>query len=88
MTATRYHSLIVSENDLPADLEVTAHTREKDGTRVIMGLRHRRFPVEGCNSIPRAFSLPTARTGREFSKAVVFSRLQLETGSSHFNCPQ
>jgi len=54
MTATRYHSLIVAENDLPADLEVTAHTREKDGTRVIMGLRHRRFPVEGVQFHPES----------------------------------
>ena len=32
MTATRYHSLIVSENSLPAELEVSAHTVESDGT--------------------------------------------------------
>ena len=38
MTATRYHSLIVSEDDLPAELEVSAHTVESDGTRVIMGI--------------------------------------------------
>src|SRR5947209_13787173 len=43
MTATRYHSLIVSENGLPPELEVSAHTVESDGTRVIMGLRHRQF---------------------------------------------
>ena len=43
MTATRYHSLIVSDRDLPAELEVSAHTTEADGTRVIMGLRHRKF---------------------------------------------
>jgi anthranilate synthase/aminodeoxychorismate synthase-like glutamine amidotransferase len=54
MTATRYHSLIVAEKDLPADLEVTAHTVEKDGTRVIMGLRHRRFPVEGVQFHPES----------------------------------
>jgi len=54
MTATRYHSLIVAEEDLPADLEVTAHTLEKDGTRVIMGLRHRRFPVEGVQFHPES----------------------------------
>src|SRR5215472_3134483 len=47
MTATRYHSLIVAEDGLPAELEVSAWTRNSDGTRVIMGLRHRKFPVEG-----------------------------------------
>ena len=54
MIATRYHSLVVAEEDLPADLEVTAHTLEKDGTRVIMGLRHRRFPVEGVQFHPES----------------------------------
>jgi anthranilate synthase/aminodeoxychorismate synthase-like glutamine amidotransferase len=54
MTATRYHSLIVSENNLPAELEVSAHTVESDGTRVIMGLRHRKFPVEGVQFHPES----------------------------------
>ena len=54
MTATRYHSLIVEENHLPADLEVSAWTREPDGTRVIMGLRHRKFPVEGVQFHPES----------------------------------
>src|SRR5436853_3229764 len=40
MPATRYHSLIVSEEGLPRELEISAETRENDGTRVIMGLRH------------------------------------------------
>src|SRR5438445_8079414 len=47
ITATRYHSLIVEEKGLPADLEVSASTIENDGSRTIMGLRHRRFRVEG-----------------------------------------
>ena len=54
MTATRYHSLIVSDHDLPAELEVSAHTTEADGTRVIMGLRHRKFPVEGVQFHPES----------------------------------
>jgi anthranilate synthase/aminodeoxychorismate synthase-like glutamine amidotransferase len=54
MTATRYHSLIVAEDGLPADLEVSAQTVERDGTRVIMGLRHRRFPVEGVQFHPES----------------------------------
>ncbi len=54
MTATRYHSLIVSENDLPADLEVSAWTHDKDGTRVIMGLRHRTAKVEGVQFHPES----------------------------------
>ena len=54
MTATRYHSLIVREEDLPRDLEVSAWTRDQDGTRVIMGLRHRKFPVEGVQFHPES----------------------------------
>jgi anthranilate synthase/aminodeoxychorismate synthase-like glutamine amidotransferase len=54
MTATRYHSLIVSDDGLPPELEVSAHTIEQDGTKVIMGLRHRRFPVEGVQFHPES----------------------------------
>jgi anthranilate synthase/aminodeoxychorismate synthase-like glutamine amidotransferase len=54
MTATRYHSLIVSDDHLPAELEVSAHTIEDDGTRVIMGLRHKKFPVEGVQFHPES----------------------------------
>jgi anthranilate synthase/aminodeoxychorismate synthase-like glutamine amidotransferase len=54
MTATRHHSLIVAENNLPKDLEVSAWTSDKDGTRVIMGLRHRKFAVEGVQFHPES----------------------------------
>ena len=54
MTATRYHSLIVEEKSLPAELEVSAWTTEKDGTRTIMGLRHRHCAVEGVQFHPES----------------------------------
>ncbi len=54
MVATRYHSLIVEEKGLPEDLEVSAWTTEKDGSRTIMGLRHKRFPVEGVQFHPES----------------------------------
>jgi anthranilate synthase/aminodeoxychorismate synthase-like glutamine amidotransferase len=54
MTATRYHSLIVEEKDLPAELEVSAWTSDKDGTRVIMGLRHKSLGVEGVQFHPES----------------------------------
>ncbi|MFN7984051.1 MAG: aminodeoxychorismate/anthranilate synthase component II [Vicinamibacterales bacterium] len=49
--ASRYHSLIVAEDDLPADLEVTARTQSD---RVIMGLRHRSLPVHGVQFHPES----------------------------------
>jgi para-aminobenzoate synthetase component 2 len=48
--ATRYHSLIVEKNSLPDSLEVSATT--PDG--LIMGLRHREFPVEGVQFHPES----------------------------------
>jgi anthranilate synthase/aminodeoxychorismate synthase-like glutamine amidotransferase len=48
--ATRYHSLVVLESSLPGELEVSA--RAEDGQ--IMGLRHRRYPVEGVQFHPES----------------------------------
>jgi anthranilate synthase/aminodeoxychorismate synthase-like glutamine amidotransferase len=53
-TATRYHSLIVEEEGLPSELEVSAWTTESDGSRTIMGLRHREYPVEGVQFHPES----------------------------------
>ena len=60
MTATRYHSLIVAEESLPPDLEVSAFTApiaapsKTHSPRVIMGLRHRKHPVEGVQFHPES----------------------------------
>jgi anthranilate synthase/aminodeoxychorismate synthase-like glutamine amidotransferase len=61
MTATRYHSLIVAEEGLPKELEISAETREADGTRVIMGLRHRRYPIEGVQFHPESVLTSSGR---------------------------
>jgi anthranilate synthase component 2 len=49
--ASRYHSLVVSEDGLPDALEVTARTKED---HVIMGLRHRTWPVHGVQFHPES----------------------------------
>ncbi|MEN1944450.1 aminodeoxychorismate/anthranilate synthase component II [Luteimonas sp. MJ293] len=53
--ATRYHSLVVERESLPACLEVTAWTELDDGGfEEIMGLRHREHPVEGVQFHPES----------------------------------
>jgi anthranilate synthase/aminodeoxychorismate synthase-like glutamine amidotransferase len=54
MTATRYHSLVVSEKGLPKELEISARTRGRDSESIIMGLRHRNYPVEGVQFHPES----------------------------------
>jgi len=56
-SAIRYHSLVVQREGLPDCLEVTAWT--DDGT--IMGLRHRRYPVEGVQFHPESFMTEVGR---------------------------
>ena len=53
--ATRYHSLVVSQDTLPDCLEVTAWTDRDDGAiDEIMGLRHREHPVQGVQFHPES----------------------------------
>ena len=71
MTATRYHSLIVEEKGLPKDLEVSAYTTERDGSRTIMGLRHKKFPVEGVQFHPESvLTVEGKRLMENFLKSV------------------
>jgi anthranilate synthase component 2 len=60
LEATRYHSLVIDQDNLPADLEVTAWTRREDGGRdEIMGIRHRRLAVEGVQFHPESILTPS-----------------------------
>jgi para-aminobenzoate synthetase component 2 len=49
-TATRYHSLAVERDTVPAELEVTAHT----ASGIVMALRHRSLPLEGVQFHPES----------------------------------
>jgi anthranilate synthase component 2 len=48
--ATRYHSLVIAEETLPAELEVTARTPDGE----IMAVRHRTLPIEGVQFHPES----------------------------------
>lgn len=56
--ATRYHSLIIKKDTLPACLEITAWTQEKE----IMGVRHKKYKVQGVQFHPESI-LTTAGKG-------------------------
>lgn len=49
-TATRYHSLVLDPASIPDDLEVTARSEDN----VIMGVRHRKYPIEGIQFHPES----------------------------------
>ncbi|MDH6282357.1 aminodeoxychorismate/anthranilate synthase component II [Prescottella agglutinans] len=49
-TATRYHSLTVLEDTIPAELEVTAHT----DSGIVMAMRHRELPIHGVQFHPES----------------------------------
>ena len=52
--ATRYHSLVIDPETVPECLDVAAWT-DTGGTRQIMGVRHRKFPLEGWQFHPESF---------------------------------
>ncbi|TDA64002.1 MAG: aminodeoxychorismate/anthranilate synthase component II [Clostridia bacterium] len=57
-TATRYHSLIVEEASLSLELEISARSE----TGELMGLRHRRWPVEGVQFHPESILTQEGKT--------------------------
>ena len=57
-TATRYHSLVIKRDTLPACLEITAETAEGE----IMGVRHRQYAVEGVQFHPESALTPDGKT--------------------------
>jgi len=61
LTATRYHSLIVEENSCPPELEISARVRERGGKTLVMGLRHKRLPIEGVQFHPESVLTESGR---------------------------
>jgi anthranilate synthase component 2 len=53
--ATRYHSLVIEPGTLSDEFEISAWSDMPDGSREIMGVRHRRFPLEGVQFHPESF---------------------------------
>ncbi len=52
---TRYHSLVVDKTSLPDCLELTAWTKNTDGSiEEIMGFRHKNFAIEGVQFHPES----------------------------------
>jgi anthranilate synthase component 2 len=75
-TATRYHSLIVEKKSLPAELEITAVTRDPSGNAdkdIIMGLRHKTRPIHGLQFHPESILT-------EHGKAMLRNFLELKPG--------
>lgn len=50
LKVTRYHSLVIDKTTLPADFEITAETYSGE----IMGIRHKKYPIEGVQFHPEA----------------------------------
>jgi anthranilate synthase component II len=57
LDAGRYHSLMIERATLPAELEITAETT--DGSGIIMGVRHRKWDIEGVQFHPESILTPT-----------------------------
>lgn len=58
LTAIRYHSLVLDETTLPPELEVSA--RSEDGE--VMGIRHRRYSIEGVQFHPESILTPEGKS--------------------------
>jgi anthranilate synthase component II len=56
--AGRYHSLIINKDSIPDDLEITSQTESK----IIMGIRHKKYPIEGIQFHPESILTPEGET--------------------------
>ncbi len=53
--ATRYHSLVIRPDTLSDEFDVCAWSVSPDGSRVIMGIRHKEYPLYGVQFHPESF---------------------------------
>lgn len=56
-TAGRYHSLIIDRKSLSEQLEITSETEDK----IIMGIRHKKYPIEGIQFHPESILTPEGK---------------------------
>jgi anthranilate synthase/aminodeoxychorismate synthase-like glutamine amidotransferase len=56
--AGRYHSLVIDEKTIPDELEISARTADE----VIMGIRHKQYPIEGIQFHPESILTPEGAT--------------------------
>ena len=53
--ATRYHSLVIKPDTLSDEFKLSAWCNEPDGTREVMGIRHKDYPLIGWQFHPESF---------------------------------
>lgn len=78
--ATRYHSLIIDPSTMPEQLEISAWTETSSGERIIMGVRHRQFPIEGWQFHPESF---LTEPGPELLRRFLHWPVQLRSSMTH-----
>jgi anthranilate synthase/aminodeoxychorismate synthase-like glutamine amidotransferase len=61
LTVMRYHSLVVSAQDFPAELEMTAWAMDRPRGQEIMALRHRIHPIFGVQFHPESIATQSGK---------------------------
>jgi len=62
LTVMRYHSLVVSPEDFPPELEMTGWSMDRPRGQEVMALRHRRYPVWGVQFHPESIATESGKT--------------------------
>lgn len=78
-TATRYHSLVLKPDNIPAEFDITARSEDD----VIMGIRHKEYPLEGIQFHPE--SLLTTAGKQLLANWIAICRKQIELNRSLYS---